>query len=94
MNLGERGLTPGLFLYPFDQRGFAHLTQLFDATDGFLRTHRRTRYPMRWAEAGLDVAFDPDSRARYRDACHSDEDFDRYVEASQLAWERAVNMDW
>lgn len=94
MNLGERGWTPGLILYPFDEHGFAHATKLFDATDRFLRTHRRTRYPMRWAEAGLDVAFDPSSRAEYREACRSAEDFDRYMEASALAWEQAVNMDW
>ena len=94
MNLGERGWTPGLLLYPFDERGFSHAAKLFDATDRFLRRHRRTRYPMRWAEAGQDVAFDPGSRAEYKEACRSDEDFDRYVEASALAWERDVNMDW
>lgn len=94
MALGGRELTPSFFLLPFDQRGFAEVSKALQQVDRFLRTHYRTRLPMRWIEGGLDVAFDVGSRAQYALALQSPALFDDLMKYSTALWERHVNMEW
>jgi len=94
LSLREPELTPSLFVVPFDRRGFGRATYTFSAVDTLLRTHRRTRYGLRWADAGLDVAFDAHSMAAARDASLNNRRFAEFLEARSRAWERAVNMEW
>ena len=94
MTIAEPKFTPSLFFVPFDQRGFAHARRAFASADRLLQTDRRSRYGLLWAESGLDVSYDLDSRRRYADACRNITKFSKEVEAARLAWERAVNMDW
>lgn len=94
MALGGRELTPSFFALPFDQRGFTEVSGALQQVDRFLRTHRRTRLPMRWIEGGLDVAFDVGSRGQYALALESPALFDDLMKYSNALWERHVNMDW
>lgn len=94
MALGGRELTPSFFLLPFDQRGFTEASRTLQQADRFLRSHRRTRLPMRWIESGLDVAFDVGSRAQYALALQSPALFDDLMKYSTALWERHVNMEW
>lgn len=94
MALGGRELTPSFFLLPFDQRGFTEVSRALQQVDRFLRTHYRTRLPMRWIESGLDVAFDAGSREQYALALQSPALFDDLMQYSNALWEQHVNMDW
>jgi len=72
---------------------FQDLMQLFDAFDVFLKSGP-LKFSCRWAEAGLDVAFDSISRDRYVRAMRSEADFASFVEGTERAIDRNINMDF
>ncbi|MFV2064261.1 MAG: hypothetical protein ACC726_12225 [Chloroflexota bacterium] len=86
--------SPRLAWVPMDERAFRRMCRRLDSTDAFLRDHRRTRYGSRWADSGLDVAFDLASRVACAQACRNDSAFESYLDNESLMWEQAVNMDW
>jgi hypothetical protein len=80
-------------LFPLEEASFADTCVLFDAVDSHLRSGR-TRHGMRYAESGLDVAFDGNSRLEYTEAMKSDEDFGGLLDRLEHSEETHVNMDW
>jgi hypothetical protein len=69
------------------------IMELFDAFDAFA-SDNDLHYAVRWAEAGLDVAFDQHSLERYRDATESEEAFDSLIEWTEIESDRYANMDF
>ena len=94
MGMRRDDLSPSLWLLPFDERGFKRSIEAFAAADALLRDHERTRLAMRWIEAGMEVAYDSQSRLEYERASSSDSAFQAYLENRAHLWEQAVNMDW
>ncbi len=75
------------------EESFASMLKLFDEFDNFLR-EGPLRYPLKWVEAGLDVAFDSASRKKYRAAMESDEQFQDFLDWSAMDADRLANMDY
>jgi hypothetical protein len=80
---------PHFEIFPVDEADLESIIAAFDGVDEWLRS-AQTKYGMRWAEAGLDVAYDADSRARYQAAMTSDEDFEELLDRES---ERANAID-
>lgn len=80
-------------VFPLKDVSFAETCALFDAVDSHLHSGR-TRYAMRYAESGLDVAFDKKSRADYKKAMQSDESFDELLDRLAYFEDMHANMDW
>jgi hypothetical protein len=72
---------------------FNEVMDLFDGFDEHLG-RGPLRYAVKWAEAGMDAAFDPYSRRDYANASVSDVAFDYFLEGTQRAEDQAANMDW
>ncbi len=80
-------------VFPLKEDSFDNACELFDAVDAHLRTNP-TKYGMRFAEAGLDVAFDAKSREEYQNAMNCDVDFDELLERFSCVADRNANMEW
>jgi hypothetical protein len=52
------------------------------------------RGAMKYAEAGLDVAFDPGSLSKYKKAANSEEELDLLIEVMSYHETMSINMDW
>ena len=81
------------FGFSLHSESFSEIMKFFDCVDDFLR-EGALYFPMKWAESGLDVAFDDASRARYRTAMESEEHFNDFLEWSDYQWARRANMDF
>ena len=79
--------------FQMEGASFQVLMQLFDAFDAFLKSGP-LKFPCQWAEAGLDVAFDSISRDRYIRAMRSDADFASFIEGTERAIDRDMNMEF
>jgi hypothetical protein len=75
------------------EESFASILALFDEFDDYLRTGP-LRFPLRWVEAGLDVAFDQASTSKYRAAMHSEKAFADLVDWTSMDSDRHSNMDY
>jgi hypothetical protein len=62
--------SPHFELFPVEEEGLTSLGATFDAVDAWLR-RSSVRFGIRFAESALPVAFDPASRAEYRQAMAS-----------------------
>lgn len=85
--------SPHFEMYPFGPGSFADVLAAFDEADAFLHSGQR-RFAMRFVEAGLDVAFDEDSRKEYRAAMATDETFNEYIDRQSQLVDDHMNMDY
>lgn len=81
------------FGFNLHSESFSEIVKFFDCVDDFLR-EGPLYFPMKWAESGLDVAFDDASRATYKTAMDSEERFNDFLQWSQYQWEIHANMDF
>jgi len=72
---------------------FSEIMKFFDSVEEFLR-EGPLYFPMKWAESGLDLAFDDNSRAMYQAAMQSEEQFNDFLQWSDYEWARHANMDF
>jgi hypothetical protein len=75
------------------KQDFDVLTKTFSYVDDWLRTSKAS-YGIRWAEGGLDVAFDEDSRAKYLAAMASEDEFDEYLERESMRADMIANFEF
>jgi uncharacterized protein RhaS with RHS repeats len=61
--------------------------------DEWLRT-ATTTCGIRFAEAGLDVVYDDESRKQYAQAAADDDEFERYIEATSRMQDDIANFDF
>ena len=61
--------------------------------DSFLR-EGPTKYAMVYIESGLDVAFNQNSKNKYKKVMKSDKEFQEFVEYTSHLSDQATNMDW
>jgi uncharacterized protein YozE (UPF0346 family) len=54
----------------------------------------KTKYGIRFAEAGLDVVYDEESRRQFPEATSDDDEFERYLEASSRMQSDIANFDF
>ncbi len=80
-------------VFPLGETPFSDVCALFERVDTYLRDGP-TRYGYRFAESGLDVAFNLESREEYLAATSSGERFADHVERLGYLWETQANMDW
>jgi len=78
---------------PFREASFADACELFDRTDRYL-ANGPTRIGLKYAESGLDVAFDQRSVAGYNAVKGSEEALDELIEYHSYLSDQATNMDW
>jgi hypothetical protein len=81
------------FGFLLHESNFSEIVALFDEFDTYAR-EVAFRYPLMWAESGLDIAFDADSLRDYQAAMRSDDEFKQFIEYLQRLWERHENMDY
>ena len=79
--------------FQLHQQSFAEICATFDEFDRQLRTGP-TRHAVRWAESGLDVAFDRASLDEYRAATTSDEGVERLIDRENYLHDMHANMDY
>ena len=80
-------------VFPLVQSPFREICELFDSFDKYLRSGT-LRYAIKFAEAGLDVAFDAKSRATYGAAMKSTKSFEEFVQYRAHLSDIHRNMDW
>lgn len=73
---------------------FADVWKLLDETDDFLESSPRTSFGVRYAASGLQVMFDARSRAAYKTAMRSANDFEEFVIRQGEMEDMLTNMDW
>lgn len=61
--------------------------------DEWLRT-AKTKYGIRFAEGGLDVVYDEESRRQYAQATADEDAFERYIEATSREQDDIANFDF
>lgn len=79
--------------FQLSSESFESICGLFDEFDANL-AQGPLRFGLRWAESGLDIAFDSDSLAQYRAAMVSDEEFEEFLDGTARATDRHDNMDY
>lgn len=84
--------SPHFRLFPVDAGGFGEISATFDRVDEWL-AQTKTGFGMRWIEAGLDVAFDEESRRRYEAAMQSDSDFEEFLELEARRADAIANFE-
>lgn len=72
---------------------FERACALFDEVDAFLK-EGITHYGFLYAEAGLNVAYDPKTLAKYRTAMADEESFNSFLEHESYMHDQYANMDW
>lgn len=84
--------SPHFELFPVQPEGFQTICDEFDATDRWLRDGRYSA-AFTWVASGNDVAFDPDSRAKYRRVSADRDALHEEIERESMMWERMVNFE-
>ncbi|MBI3099183.1 MAG: hypothetical protein HYY93_13220 [Planctomycetes bacterium] len=79
--------------FALPRSSFSEIMTLFDSFDAFLKGSS-LRFPVKWAESGLDLSFAPESTAAYRLAMQSESDFDALLEQVAYQQDRSANMDF
>lgn len=77
---------------PLTAPTFADICKLLDEVDSYF-SNGQLRLAVKYAESGLDVAFDPKSIAKYKSASN-DEDLEGFIEAEAYFQDQFTNMDW
>jgi hypothetical protein len=78
---------------PITYKSYKDICSLFDEVDAFLKSGP-AKYGVRFAESGLNVAFDARSLSEYRLASKSDIEFKEFVEYMAHTDAIQTNMDW
>jgi hypothetical protein len=78
---------------PLTAPTFASICQLLDEVDSYFSSGP-LRFAVKYAKAGLDLAFDPKSIAKYKNASTNDEDFEAFIDREAYFQDQFVNMDW
>ena len=89
----QREGVPHLSFVPFPQTRYADCCQLFDELDAILRDPP-THFGTRWAESGLNIAFDADTRAEYAQAMESEEQFEELLRKTSYLNDYHTNMEY
>lgn len=84
---------PHFELFPVDEEDLEEIAKSFAEVDEWLRT-AKTKYGIRFAEAGLDVVYDDESRKQYAQAAADDDEFERYIEATSRMQDDIANFDF
>lgn len=84
---------PHFELFPVDEEDLEEITKSFTEVDEWLRT-AKTKYGIRFAEAGLDVAYDDESRKQYARATAGVDEFELYLEATSRRQDDIANFDF
>jgi hypothetical protein len=79
--------------FPLKEASLSDVCALFDRVEAYLNDGP-THYGLRFAESGLDVAFDPESRQEYRDAALGEDLFEDFIEHLAGLSDMMTNMDW
>ena len=77
---------------PVPPSTFEQVCDVLDKTDAFLQKCRLAR-AFQFVMAGLDVAFDPESRRAYQEAAASD-DFEAFIDHESNVQDMHANMDY
>jgi hypothetical protein len=85
--------SPHFELFPVQPEGFVTICEDLDYTDRWLRNGRYSA-GFEWIDAGLDVAFDEESREDYRRLASDPQYRRKLIERHQHLTDRAVNFDW
>jgi len=72
---------------------YSDICAAFDNVEHLLR-ERRFERPLRIIGAGLDIRFDDEGLTEYKHAVASDENTEKFVEATSYAADMYANMDW
>jgi hypothetical protein len=84
---------PHFELFPVGEADLEEIVAAFEAVDEWLR-QAHTEYGMHWAEAGLDVAYDAESRAEYAEAMASATEFEEFLERSAYRADAIANFEF
>jgi hypothetical protein len=79
--------------FTLQEDSFKSLLDVFDDFDSSLN-NGPLRFAKRWAESGLDLAFDERSLREYRSAMESDALFDEYIDYRQAQADMHANMEY
>jgi hypothetical protein len=85
--------SPHFELYPFAPASFANVVSVLDGIDEFLRNGPR-RLAISFAESGMDVPFDDESREEFRRATATDRTFSEFKERRARMIDDYENMDF
>lgn len=80
-------------LIPMETESFEEVCRTLDQADDYLR-NGPMRLAVKYAESGLDVAFDKSTLLEYASGMQSDEAMEEYIEGKSREIDRATNMDW
>jgi hypothetical protein len=69
------------------------ITNAFAEVDEWLRS-ATTKNGIRFAEAGLDISYDAESRRKYAEAMTDDDEFERFIEAMSRMQDDLANFDF
>jgi hypothetical protein len=81
------------FGFRMSNDSFGEIIEVFEKFDAQLKTGE-IGYALRWAESGLDVAFDAKSISEYRAAMSSHEAFEAMIDRTSYFIDLHVNMDY
>lgn len=84
---------PHFELFPVGEKDLGEITNVFTEVDQWLRS-AKTKYGIRFAEAGLDVAYDAESRRKYAEAMADNDVFERFMEATSRMQDDLANFDF
>ena len=78
---------------PINEDSIMKICKVLDEVDAFFTTEK-TKYGFRYAETGLDLAFDKKSCAEYITATKTDEEFESFIEGRSAFQDMYDNMDF
>lgn len=94
MLLSDVRTHPSFRFIPEREDSFDQVCALFDEIDQWLRTGP-VAHGMFWAESGLDVPFNEEHLASFRETMGRSWDaFEKFLFARSHAVDRATNMEW
>jgi hypothetical protein len=80
-------------IVPISKEIFEYFCGVFDEFEEFLKKSS-LRYALKYAETGLDVAFDSKSLDQCKKACESEKEFEEFIEKRAYLSDMYANMDW
>lgn len=85
---------PRFQVVPARETTFDEVCALFDELDSWMRDGK-VAYAVRWAERGLDMSFDSQHLARFREAAQAGpEAFENFIDYIEGWLDARQNMDW
>ncbi len=94
MNLTKKENHLSYAFFVVHKTNFDEIINTFDEFHNYLRTSPSTMFGMKYIEIGLPIAFDLNSRQRYKYSMTDIHHFEAFIRQQDYDYTNAMNMDW